>query len=133
MAPRRPSSPKQTSPGARRGPRTESRGAALDANILSTIATLGAEQASNLERKSESYMRNLKAKFGMGSGSTGINWCVLAELGRRGIVCMYACMCINHARSLKATFGMGAGSTRVNWCSSGSLAVALLKRITWLF
>jgi len=61
---------------------TESRGAALDATILNKVATLGAEQAGNLEKKSEGYVRSLKTKFGVGSSSTRINWCA-ATPGRR--------------------------------------------------
>eukprot|EP00967_Tisochrysis_lutea_P094260 scaffold136931_cov32-Tisochrysis_lutea.AAC.8 len=55
---------------------TESRGAALDATILNKVATLGAEQAGNLEKKSEGFLRSLRQKFGMGGSTPRINWCI---------------------------------------------------------
>ena len=44
--------------------KTEARGTALDAQVLHKVSALGAEQAGNLDKAGESYIRILKSKFG---------------------------------------------------------------------
>jgi len=50
----------------------ESRGAALDAKLLNKVSVLGAEQAGNLAKKGETFVRTLQNKFGQthGGGSS---------------------------------------------------------------
>jgi len=61
--------------------KSDGRGAALDASLLSTTSMLGAEQAGNLEKITpEKYISRLRAKFGFTSGnSSKIKWQELAQ------------------------------------------------------
>lgn len=64
------------------GIKHDARGAALDANFLSTTSMLGAEQAGNLEKiNPEKYISKLKAAFGFqkSSHSTKLKWPELAQ------------------------------------------------------
>ncbi|EOD18763.1 hypothetical protein EMIHUDRAFT_355518 [Emiliania huxleyi CCMP1516] len=58
--------------------KTDARSAALDAAVLHQVSVLGAEQAGNLEKKSEGFIRNLRQKYGVGASVDGersrIHW-----------------------------------------------------------
>ena len=58
----------------------EAVGQSLDATVLSKVSNLGAEQAGNLDKQGETFIRKLKASFATTASGNTINWPKLAEL-----------------------------------------------------